>query len=87
MGTVMEHTLGKAIENIAKGAAEQMQAAQEQAEELQRAATLAIKANSQLRQQLGPDLQVAPPISQSSSMQIDNGRQIQTVESSLSCCG
>ncbi len=79
MGTMMEHTLGKAMENLAKGAAEQMQAAQQRAEELHQAATQAIQANNQLRQYLGGDVQVAQPISESSSLQMVNGRQTQMV--------
>ncbi|DBA85873.1 TPA: hypothetical protein ACH3X1_005423 [Trebouxia sp. C0004] len=59
MGAIVERTLGRAIEGIAKGAAEHLQATQERTEELQQAASQAIKANSQLRQDLGADLQVA----------------------------
>ena len=86
MGTVMGHTLGRAVDKLAKGAAEQlqvvqrqMQAAQQQADKLQQTAAQAIKANAQLRQHLGGDVDVAPPISQSSNMQILNGQTTQTV--------
>ena len=77
MGVIMERTLGRAIEGIAKGAAQHLQAAQESTEELQQAASQAIKANSQLRQHLGADLQVAPPISFQSVSGQHNGQQTQ----------
>ena len=77
MGAIMQRTLGRAIEGIAKGAAEHVQAAQERSEELQQAASQAIKANSQLRQHLGADLQVAPPISFQSVSSQHNGQQTQ----------
>lgn len=87
MGTVMGHTLGRAVDKLAKGAAEQlqvvqrqMQAAQQQADKLQQTAAQAIKANAQLRQHLGGDVDVAPPISQSSNMQILNGQTTQTIK-------
>ncbi|KAL0031215.1 hypothetical protein WJX77_009815 [Trebouxia sp. C0004] len=79
MGAIVERTLGRAIEGIAKGAAEHLQATQERTEELQQAASQAIKANSQLRQDLGADLQVAPPISFQSVSGLHNGRQTQEV--------
>ncbi|KAL0022987.1 hypothetical protein WJX79_003180 [Trebouxia sp. C0005] len=79
MGAVMERTLGRAIEGVAEGAAEHLQAAQERSEELQQAASQAIKANSQLRQHLGADLQVAPPISFQSVSSQHNGQQTQEV--------
>ena len=77
MGAVMERTLGRAIEGIAKGAAEHLQAAQERSEEVQEAASQAIKANSELRQHLGAHLQLAPPISFQTVTAQHNGQQTQ----------
>lgn len=81
MGSVMGNTLGRAVENMAKGVAEQMQAAQEQAAGLQQAAEQAIRADPQINQHLGDNVQVAQPISQSSSTQIVNGERAQMVKS------
>ena len=79
MGSVMGNTLGRAVENMAKNVAQQVQAAQEQAEELHQAAEQAIKANRQVNQYLGGNIQLADPVSQSSSTQTVNGRQTQAV--------
>ena len=79
MGSVMGNTLGRAVENMAKNVAQQVQAAQEQAEQVKQAAEQAIRANRQVNQYLGGNIQLADPISQSSSTQVVNGRQTQAV--------
>ena len=79
MGSVMGNTLGRAVENMAKNVAQQVQAAQEQAAEIRQAAQQAIRVNRQVNQYLGGNMQIADPISQSSSTQVVNGQQTQAV--------
>lgn len=85
MGKMMENTVGRVVENIAKDAAKQMQAAQQQAEQLQQSAAQAIEGSAQLKEYLGGSLQVAEPISESSSMQSINGQMRQTVSQAFKC--
>lgn len=85
MGKMMENTLGRAVENLAKNAAEQLRATQQQSQQVQQKAAQAIESSMQLREYLGGGIQVAEPISESSSMQSVNGQVSQTV-SAVSFC-
>ena len=83
MGKMMENTLGRALENVAKTAAEQIRATQQQSEQVQQKAAQAIERSRQLQEYLGGIMQVAEPISESSSMQSLNGQMSQTVSDVL----
>lgn len=79
MGKMMENTLGRAVENLAKNAAEQLRATQQRTEQVQQKAAQAIESSTQLREYLGGGMQVAEPVSESSSMENVNGQVSQTV--------
>lgn len=83
MGKMMENTLGRVVENIAKTAAEQIRATQQQSEQVQQKAAQAIERSKQLQEYLGGSMQVAEPISESSSMQNINGQMTQSVSATL----
>ena len=85
MGKMMENTLGRAVENLAKNAAEQIRATQQQSEQVQQQAAQAIESSKQLREYLGGGMQIAEPVSESSSMQSVNGQVSQTVGALFFC--
>lgn len=80
MGKMMENTLGRAVENLAKNAAEQLRATQQRTEQVQQKAAQAIESSKQLREYLGGGMQVAEPVSESSSMESVDGQVSQTVQ-------
>lgn len=79
MGKIMENTLGRAVESLAKTAAEQLLVTQQISEKVQQKAAQAIVSNRQLQEYFGGSMQVAEPTSTDISMQSLNGQMGQTV--------